>query len=361
MRIFLLFIIAAAINSCNTQSPSSVSNDFDKIFDSVFKADEPGGAVLIAKDGKIIYEKGFGIEDINTKRPIGTTTLFNVGSISKTFVAFGILQLAKEKKLSLDDDIYKYFPDFKDSLLAKKIKIHHLLTHTSGLPDIRNVEGDSVFFLTAKDEENWAPIKKADSLEFEPGERYHYSNPAFNALALIIEKVSGMKWQEYIQKNIMMPADMKTSTITDGPHPETGVSHGYLYDGKKYYEQDYGEEPTFAASGNGGVWSSVEELWKYEQAIQKNVFLDSDWTKTARTVFSPENWKDSIPPFIGLCWFITKSNNENMIGHTGSQGGFRADYVWLPEKKIFYVILCNTPRPLGTLRNKALEIASKEK
>jgi len=360
MRILLLLIISAVINSCNTQSSSSISNDFDRIFDSVFKADEPGGAVLIAKNGKIIYEKGFGIEDINTKKPIGTNTLFNVGSISKTFVAYGILQLAKEKKLTLQDDIYKFFPDFKDSLLAKKIKIYHLLTHSSGLPDIRNVEGDSVFFLTAKDEENWAPIKKTDSLEFEPGERYHYSNPAFNGLALIIEKVSGMKWQDYIKKNIMAPADMKTSTITDGPHPESGVSHGYLFDGKKYYEQDYGEEPTFAASGNGGVWSSVQELWKYEQAIQKNVFLDRDWTKNARTVFTPENWKDSIPPFIGLCWFITKSNNENMIGHTGSQGGFRADYVWLPEKKIFYVILCNTPRPLGTLRNKVLEIALKE-
>src|SRR6187200_2936300 len=190
MRVLFLFVIIVLFYNCNNK-PTSYSTDLDNIFDSVFKTDEPGGAVLIAKDGKIIYEKGFGIEDINTKKTIGTNTLFNVGSISKTFVAFGILQLAKEKKISLDDDIYKYFPDFKDSLLAKKIKIHHLLTHSSGLPDIRNVGGDSIFFLSAKDEENWAPIKKADSLEFEPGERFHYSNPAFNALALIIEKVSG--------------------------------------------------------------------------------------------------------------------------------------------------------------------------
>jgi len=359
MRIIFLFVVILLLNSCNTKSPS-YSTDFDKIFDSVFKADEPSGSVLIAKDGKIIYEKGFGVEDINTKKPIDANTLFNVGSISKTFVAFGILQLAKENKLSIDDDINKYFPDFKDSLLAKKIKIHHLLTHSSGLPDIRNVQGDSIFFLTAKDEENWAPIKKADSLEFEPGERFHYSNSSFNALALIIEKVSGMKWQDYIQKNIMAPAGMKTSTITDGPHPESGVSHGYLFDGKKYFEQDYGEEPTFAASGNGGVWSSVEELWKYEQAIQKNVFLDSELIKKSRTIYNFSNWKDSVPAFIGLCWFITKTNNENMIGHTGSQGGFRADYVWLPEKKIFYVILCNTPKPLAALKNKVLEVALKE-
>jgi len=359
MRIIFLFVVIILINGCNTRS-SSYSNDLDTIFDSVFKADEPGGSVLIEKNGKIIYEKGFGIEDITTKKPIGTNTLFNVGSISKTFVAFGILQLAKENKLSIDDDIYKYFPDFKDSSIAKKIKIHHLLTHSSGLPDIRNVQEDSVFYLTAKDEENWAPIKKADSVEFQPGERFNYSNPAFNGLALIIEKVSGMKWQDYIKKNIMEPAGMKNSTITDGPYPESGVSHGYLFDGKNYFEKDYGEEPTFAAAGNGGVWSSVEELWKYEQAIQKNVFLDSVWTKRSRTVYDLSNWKDSLPPFIGLCWFITKTNNENMIGHTGSQGGFRADYVWLPEKKIFYVILCNTPKPLGALRSKVLAVVLKE-
>ena len=359
MRIIFLFAVIILFSNCNTKS-SSYSDDLDNIFDSVFKADEPGGAVLIAKDGKIIYEKGFGVEYVTNKKLIDNNTLFNVGSISKTFVAFGILQLAKENKLSIDDDIYKYFPDFKDSSIAKKIKIHHLLTHSSGLPDIRNVQGDSVFYLSAKDEENWAPIKKADSLEFQPGERFNYSNPAFNGLALIIEKVSGMKWQEYIKKIIMEPAGMKNSTITDGPYPESGVSHGYLFDGKNYFEKDYGEEPTFAASGNGGVWSSVNELWKYEQAIQKNVFLDSAWIKRSRTVYDLSNWKDSIPPFIGLCWFITKTNNENMIGHTGSQGGFRADYAWLPGKKIFYVILCNTPKPLTALRSKVLAVALKE-
>ena len=359
MKIFFLFVVTILFINCNTGS-TSYSNDLDKIFDSVFKANEPGGAVLIAKDGKIIYEKGFGVENITTKKAIDNNTLFNVGSISKTFVAFGVLQLAKENKLSIDDDIYKYFPDFKDSSIAKKIKIHHLLTHSSGLPDIRNVQGDSVFYLSAKDEENWAPIKKADSLEFEPGERFNYSNPAFNGLALIIEKVSGMKWQEYIKKNIMEPAGMKTSTITDGPYPESGVSHGYLFDGKNYFEKDYGEEPTFAAAGNGGVWSSVKELWKYEQAIQQNVFLDSAWIKRSRTIYDLSNWKDSLPPFIGLCWFITKANNENMIGHTGSQGGFRADYVWLPGKKIFYVILCNTPKPLTAIRSKVLAVALKE-
>ena len=119
MRIVFFFVFIILIISCKTK-PSPDSIDLDTIFDSIFKADEPGGAVLIAKDGKVIYEKGFGVEDITTKKPIGINTLFNVGSISKTFVAFGILQLAKENKLTIDDDIYKYFPDFKDSSIAKK-------------------------------------------------------------------------------------------------------------------------------------------------------------------------------------------------------------------------------------------------
>jgi CubicO group peptidase (beta-lactamase class C family) len=356
---YLPFIFLVLAFGCNTKE-TDFQKKLNTLFDSTFKAHEPGGAVLIAKDGKVIYHKGFGIADINTKEKITENTLFNVGSISKTFVAFGILRLAKENKLSLDDDLYKYFPDFKNSILAKRVTLRHLLTHSSGLPDIRNVTGDSVFYLTAKDEGNWAPIKQAEKLEFEPGEKFNYSNPAFNGLALIIQKVSGMKWQDYIHQTIMKPSGMKSSTITDGPHPEKGVSHGYISDGKNYLEMDYGEEPTFAAAGNGGVWSTVEELWNYEQAIQKNIFLDSEWIKKSRSVVLFPNWKDSLPANIGLCWFITEFENEKIIGHTGSQGGFRADYVWIPANNIFYIILCNTPRPLSQLRKSVLDILSSD-
>lgn len=357
---YLVFILVLLV-SCdqgNKKSNIDITARLDSLFETDFKKNEPGAAVLIARDGKVIYQHGFGLADINTKETINTQTLFNLGSISKTFVAYGILQLAKENKLSLDDDLHKYFPDFTDPVIAKSIKLHHLLTHTSGLPDIRNVLADSIFYLTAKDEENWAPEKKTTQLEFQPGERFNYSNPAFNGLALIIEKVSGMKWQDYIQKKIMGPAGMKTSTITDGAHPDKGVAHGYLFDGTNFSEKDYGEEPTFAASGNGGVWSSVEELWKYERAIQEYIFLVSAWIKKSRTVYNYENWNDSIPAFLGLSWFITEFEKEKMIGHTGSQGGFRSDYVWLPDKNFYYVILCNTPKPLTELRKAVFNITN---
>ena len=348
IKIAFVFIIFPGI--VLAQKKTAITKSLDSLFEKTFNAGEPGGAVIIVKNGNIVYKKGFGVEDIQTKKPITTQTLFNVGSISKTFVAFAILRLAEEGKLALNDDLYKYFPDFKNKDIAKKIRIYHLLTHTSGLPDIRKVTEDSVFYLTAKDEENFAPIKQTDTLNFEPGERYEYSNPAFNGLALIIEKVTRMKWQDYVKTIIFKPSGMTKSDITDGPHPESGVSHGYLKEGNTFIEKDYGEEPTFAAAGNGGVWSNVEELWKYEQAIQKNVFLKKSVIDKARTVYTFPNWKDGNLPFIGLCWFIRNDNGVNLVGHTGSQGGFRGDYQWVPEKKIFYAFLCNSPYAVEDIR-----------
>jgi CubicO group peptidase (beta-lactamase class C family) len=340
------------------QPGKATTMTLDSIFQSYFKADEPGGAVLLVKENKVIYQKGFGIADVQTKEPINSKTLFNVGSITKTFVAYGILKLAKEGKLSLDDDLYKYFPDFKNGAIAKKVKLYHLLTHTSGIPDNRPVKEQHEFYLTAKDEENFAPLKQTDTLQFEPGTKYKYSNPAFNGLALVIEKVAGKKWQQYISENIFKPAGMTTSVITDGPYPESGVSHAYILNDKKEFEElDYGEEPTFAAAGNGGVWSSVEELWKYEQAIQQYKFLPAEWIDTSRTVFPFPEWKDETPRRLGLSWFINQdSTGKKMIGHTGSQGGFISDYCWWPGEKIFYVLLCNIPKPILEIRKKVYEL-----
>lgn len=340
--------------SQNIFAQTELSSKLDALFSKWFRDDVPGGAVLIVKDNQVIYEKGFGIEDIQTKKKITTNSLFNVGSISKTFVAYGILRLAKQGKLSLDDPLEKYFSEFKNPGLAKQVKIYHLLTHTSGLPDNRPVAEDSIFFLTAKDAENWAPVMQNDSLHFQPGESWEYSNPAFNALALVIEKVTGQQWQAYIKQNIFDNAGMQLSDITDGAHPETGVTHGYLLEGGKYIERDYGEEPTFCAAGNGGVWSSVNELWKYEQAIQHHLFLDSAWITKSRTVYTMPNWKDTVPFFMGLSWFIHHEGENKLIGHTGSQGGFISDYVWLPAKKIFYVLLCNTPKHIQEIRHEVM-------
>lgn len=354
-KLTFLFLLSINLISCNKET--TFTEKVDSIVAQDFNTDEPGGAFAILKNDSIVYAKAFGIEDIDTKKPITSTSLFNLGSISKTFVANGILILNNENKFKLTDSLIKYFPSFKNPEIGRQVTIKHLLTHTSGLRDNRRDLLDSAYLLTAKDEENFAPILQNDSLLFEAGSHYEYSNPAYNALALIIEKVSGQKWQTFITERILMPSGMIASTITDGPHPASGVTHGYLKINGVFSEKDYGEEPTFAASGNGGVWSSVDELIKYTKAIQNNTFLDKETINTSRTIQKFPNWKSAEAPFIGYSWFIEKQGADaTAIYHTGSQGGFLCDYYTIPEKGIVYIALCNTPKALPEYREKIITL-----
>lgn len=343
--LLVIFISCKEKKEETKQTTSPDANQLDAYFSSQMPADEPGGAILIMKGDSIIFSKGYGLADLKTKSKIDENTLFNVGSISKTFVSNAILMLQDEGKLSVEDNMSKYFDNFKNKEIAEKVKIKHLLTHTSGLVDNRQTKTDSLFYLTAKDVENWYPTTQAGHLNFEPGTRFEYSNPAYNALALIIEDVSGMPWQKYVTDNIFTPSGMNKSTITDGPHPETGVSHAYIKINGKWSEKDYGEEPTFAAAGNGGVWSSVNELAKYELALQQHKFISEAVLEDSKTIKPWPNWEDETPPFIGWSWYIGQTpDGLKTVGHTGSQGGFLCNYVTVPEKDILFVILCNTPR-----------------
>lgn len=339
------------------EPPPTVSIEpLQSYFEKSIKADEPGLAVLVQRNDTVLFKNGFGFADLKTKERVTPKTLFNLGSISKTFVANGILILRQRGLLLLDDNLDKYFSGFQNKAIAKQVAIKHLLTHTSGLPDIRYPYRDSVFFLTAKDEENWAPILKAKQLNFEPGSKFEYSNPAFNGLALIIESVSKTKWQDFIANEIFKPSGMVTSTITDGAHPQSGVAHGYIQSNGVWLEKDYMEEPTFAAAGNGGVWSSVEELALYYKALQSAIFLPKKVIGESFEVKKFPNWKDKTPEQIGWSWFVGKTKQGyTMIGHTGSQGGFRANFQFFQEKNWLVIIVSSAPRPLEEYTNRMFD------
>ena len=357
-RIFLCLILLFFYVSCSNYSEDKVRNELDKYFSEQFSKNEPGGAVLVMNGEKILFEKGYGIADIETKEKITPETVFNIGSITKTFVSNGILILMQDGKLLIDDKIYKYFPDSKNTDLAKQIKIFHLLSHTSGIIDSRQVRTNRIFYLTANDEENFYPITQNDSLLFAPGARFQYSNPAYNGLALIIEKTSNMKWQKFIKERIFIPSKMFDSKITDGAFPQEGVAHGYIIENNTFKENDYGEVPTFCASGNGGVWSSVRDLANYAIALRKALFLNKEIIEESREVFTPKNWSADQPPGIGYSWFISEVDGLKHVGHTGSQGGFICDYVSIPEKELLYVCLCNTPKNTRGFRKEVLKILS---
>ena len=359
------FLCALLINSYSLKAQTTeerFSLQLHEYLSKVVVQSEPGMAVLVARpNDHTIFSKGYGLADMKQLTPVTPKTIFNLGSVSKTFVAFGILKLQEMGKLSIEDPLLKYFPNFKNKSLVKDIRLKHLLSHTSGLPDNRPVERDSIYFLTANDAQNFAPLLQNESLLFQPGERFEYSNPAFNGLALVIEKVTGMKWQAYIERLIFNKAGMRTSVITDIEYPQLGVAHGYQKVKDQWMEYDFGEYPTFCAAGNGGVWSSAEELLKYEEAIEKNSFISLPYTDLSRTVFNPGNWKNNAPPFIGYSWFIQKEASILTIGHSGDQGGFRAEYWFLPEKKIFFTILANGSQDLRQVKKKIIELLIENK
>jgi CubicO group peptidase (beta-lactamase class C family) len=331
-------------SSSRSQTNTGLSAELDSAFAGVMHENGPGGSVLILSGGKTIYNKSFGFADLGTKERFSPKTVSNLGSISKTFVGFGILLLRDEGKLSLEDNLLKFFPDFKNRSIAGRITLRHLLTHTSGLPDSRPVDRDSVFYLTANDEQNFAPLKLSDTLEFEPGSRWNYSNPAFNGLALVIEKVSGMKWQKFIQERIFKPAGMTSSVITDGAFPSKGVAHGYRKVDGKYQEYDYGEYPTFCAAGNGGVWSSIDDLVKYCVAMKNAGFIRKESVNFAHTLWTPPNWADSIPPQNGVSWFVSDSDadfHQRHVYHTGHQAGFIAYLDMFPARDLLMIIELN--------------------
>jgi len=335
--------------SSRSQTTPGLAAELDSVFAVTMHEDGPGGSVLIQRGDKTLYRRSIGFADLRTRERFTEKTVANLGSISKTFVGYAILLLRDEGKLSLEDSLVKFFPDFRNEAIAGRITLRHLLTHTSGLPDSRPVDRDSVFYLTADDEQNFAPLKLSDTLEFEPGSRWNYSNPAFNGLALVIEKVSGMKWQKFVQERIFTPAGMASSVITDGAYPSTGVAHGYRKIDGKFREYDFGEYPTFCAAGNGGVWSSIEDLAKYYRAMKSASFISKQSVDFSHALWAPPNWADSIPPQNGVAWFVTDTVGEfhqRHVYHTGHQAGFVAYLDMFPAQDLFMIIELNTEEDL---------------
>lgn len=361
LLLLLAGLLPAACTVKKHHAAADMENRFHIKMDEIFNPMEaeglPGGAVLVEMNGRVLYEKSFGYADFTTREKFTQHTLANLGSVSKTFVAYGILILQNKGKLSADDPIAHYFPDFEDPAIAEKVTIKHLLTHTSGLPDSRPVDEQREFYLTANDEENFEPLKATRKLEFEPGTDWNYSNPAFNALALIIEQASGTKWQDFIATHIFTPAGMPASTITDGAHPQTGVAHAYRFENGRAFEYDYGEYPTFCAAGNGGVWSSVSELRNYYQAIKRHKFLPADNIEQSQNIWYPENWNKTTPPQNGWSWFVFDKSADlpyKMIEHAGDQGGFTAHMAMIPEKDLLILMEFNTERNTKAIRSSIL-------
>jgi D-alanyl-D-alanine carboxypeptidase len=335
MKHFMLsfFLILIAIQAFNQKENISL----DSIMSSLYNNDHPGAAIAIVKNGELVFKKGYGIADLDSKKPITTSTNFNICSMTKQFTAYGILKLAGEKKLSLDDKISKYFPDF-NSKVADMVTIRHLLTHCSGIVDHYEYV-DKTLFREFWDKDVVNAIKSVDSVYFPVGSRYRYSNSAFCLLSLIIEQVSGLPFPEFIRDYIFNPLKMNTSAVIEPDFKISERALGYQFENDTFKISDARESLFFSTMGDGGIYTSIDDYLKWLMAIQNGEVLNSKIIKDAQSAKFTIDATRNLS--YGYGWFVAGPDNNKIVYHTGSNGGFRTIIVMIPSEKYSVVIFSN--------------------
>lgn len=304
----------------------------------------PGIALAIIQNGSIVKTQAYGVADVEQQVPVRLETVFEIGSVTKQFTAVGILLLAQEGKLSVDDKIGKYLKDIPGTWT--NITIRHLLTHGSG---IKNYTGMSGFELNSNlTQQQFIDQMRQHPLNFQPGESFAYCNTGFNLLGYIIENVSGTNYWEYMSARIFRPLGM---TKTTDRRPSTIIpnrAHGYEQTNRVWINRDYDLTDVFSA---GAMVSTVGDLVKWNAALDGDELLNAAtkaamWTAAANT--------QSRSAKYGFGWFIDVVEGHKNVGHGGSTSGFSASLQRFPDDKLAVIILTNTDQQIATTLAKKI-------
>ena len=356
-----LTIIFAWILLCLHTSAQNKMKQIDSLLNTIYKPGEPGVAVSILQNGKPIFRKCYGVSDLDKKTPISFETNFNIASLSKQFTALCILKLVEEKKINLDDKLSKYFSGF-DASPVNKITIMEMLTHSSGLVDhydFVNTNG----LKHGKDKNVLEAVQGKDSVYFSPGTSYRYSNTAFCILGMIIEKVSGISYEEFVKKNIFVPLQMKNSLVYNENAEIKNRAFGYEFDPvkKSFSKADADEGIFFSTQADGGIYTSIDEYLKWLEALQKATILPASAIKQARSKQFDIDKSRGLA--YGFGWFVGNGSDPTVVYHTGSNGGFRSISFTIPSEDYSLVIFSNRTgvdlEELAIEINKILRVESK--
>ncbi len=316
------------------QSQAQISEKkIDAIMESYYAPDEPGGVLLIAKEGDIVFEKAYGMANLELKVPMEEHMVFEIGSITKQFTAVSILMLMEEGKLSLDDDITKFIEDYPTH--GHHISIHHLLTHTSGIKSYTSLE--RWMSDVRKDYEPLQMIDyfKNEPMDFAPGEKFLYNNSAYFILGYVIEKASGMSYEEFLETRIFQPLDMENSYY--GSQLELIPNRAYGYQGGDGFKnaQYVSLTQPYAA---GSIMSTVEDMHKWQEALKNNTLISEESLQKAHTNYSLNNGEKID---YGYGWMINEIQGSRSIEHGGGIFGYTCNGIWMPEEDIYIILLTN--------------------
>lgn len=327
----LMFFMAIGGNAQNERART------DSVMSSIYQSGYPGAAIVVVKDGSVAFEKGYGLADLDSKAPITPSTNFNICSMTKQFTAYAILQLQREGKLSLDDKLSRFFPDFAPGV-ASTVSVRQLLTHSSGIMDHYSYV-DRAQYKEFWDKDVLTALRSVDSVYFPPGSRYRYSNTAFCLLSLIIEKLSGEAYPAYICNHVFTPLNMMRSNVIQPDFKISDRAFGYERKEDTFRISDAKESLFFSTMGDGGVYTSIDEYLRWITAIQQKCVLDPDLVKEAQSAQFPIDTARNLS--YGFGWFVAGRGDSKLVYHTGSNGGFRTIVLTKPSAKYAVVMFSN--------------------
>lgn len=315
------------------------------------------GIALIAQNDQILYSISLGYANNEYKTPFDHTTKFQIASLSKQFTAFGILILEQENKLKTEDYVYRHLPKFP----YKNIKIKHLMSHTSGLPnfvsamwknlDTTKVNGNNEMLMLLE--------SKQYPLQWPPGSKWEYSDIGYCTLASLIEKVSGLNFKEFMEERIFKPAGMNRTSAELSTDYRTikklGLAMGYIYDTRTKKKTIAYEIPENSFIywlggfyGDGSVVSTVEDLLKWDKALYAGEIIRPESLKKAMTpaTLSDGSLVNAWGTSYGWGWFLDNSESFGKIqSHSGGHPGYSSRMTRLPEKNLTIIILSNLSIP----------------
>jgi D-alanyl-D-alanine carboxypeptidase len=323
-----LVLLLAAIIVAQPSSVVAQNNNVDDLIEAeMHKQNIPGLSLVVIKDGQIIKAKGYGLANIKLKIQAKPETIYRIASVSKQFIATGIMLLVQEGKLGLDDPIGKYLEGTPATW--KTITVRHLLTHTSGI--VREAPG----FDPHKIQSDATVIKTAYSLplRFAPGEKWEYGNTGYFALAEIIRKVSGRPWSEYLSEKVFRPSGMNTTYPTNTEVNVPNLAQGYV-DNHKLLNAD--KWPALRPSG--AFLSSVLDLAKWDAVLYTNKILSDS---TRHEMWTPVKLNDGTSFPYGFGWELGSFRGRKLVHHGGGMSGFRAEFARFVDDRLTIIILMN--------------------
>ncbi len=306
----------------------------EKLIHEKYSPGEPGPAVLIAKEGRIIYQKAFGMANLELGVALKPEMVFEIGSITKQFTAVAVLMLEERGQLGLDDEITRFIPDYPTQ--GQRITIRHLLTHTSGIKSYTSMPEWVPLWRNDYTPQEMIAIFKDQPMDFAPGEEYRYNNSGYILLGYVIEKASGLSYEDFIIQNIFVPAGMNNSFYGSHTRIIPNRVSGYQAGAEGFANAEYlSLTQPYAA---GSIMTTVGDLYKWQQALNDGILISRESLIKAQTSFI---LNDGTPTNYGFGWEINEVNGSPSLEHGGGIFGFTSYGIWLPREKTYVVMLTN--------------------